>query len=85
MKCPQCESELIFDGHVSSENWAFKPRDMRFFAFYEIPKLVDGSVFHACAKCGLVWSRINAFELVELIRTKGKPEAAARLPEDTRY
>jgi hypothetical protein len=79
MNCPECGCAEIVDGHVSSEELRFLPSGLRWFSFYQPPRLARGQLLSACLSCGLVWSRLEAEKLRAVVDAKGSAKLKAAL------
>jgi Zn-finger nucleic acid-binding protein len=74
--CPRCAAHKIVDGDIYGEDRATKfwPNGLRHLQF--TGRLVPlrgkfGSSVHACTACGLLWSEVDAGELLHLMRNTG--------------
>ena len=81
LNCPECGSLEVVDGHLSSELPLFRPKGLRWFSFYQPPRLERDNVACGCMSCGLVWSRLKPDELRAVVEQRGSDKLKARLSE----
>src|SRR4051794_40903640 len=79
MKCPECGSHKTVEGKISvggdgGWNGTFNPDGLRFLTFRRSVPLVSARKFRACTACGMVWGRVQAPDLKDLIGHSGTEE-----------
>jgi hypothetical protein len=86
-KCPQCGSDKVFPGRhfnlVSGMSpQYFRPRGLKILTTGSADVPIEQREFTACAECGLLWTRIDAGKLQQVLLESAGKTLRQRLGSD---
>ncbi len=81
-QCPRCGQGLVVHGSFFTRGvrFGFRPEELRRFSLsLQFPEVPVPATAAACAKCGLVWSELDAAALREKLKDLGNESVRERL------